>query len=123
MQATTIFERLPTTLQKNIADQWLDLIGMKHLKNKMFKRLSVGQQRLAMIVRSVLKHPPLVILDEPVEGLDDENVAMVCQLINLLKQESNMTIVYVSHRIEPNLAPNSVFELIPSDEGSTGVIK
>lgn len=114
---------LPTTLQKKIADQWLELIGMKHLKNQMFKRLSVGQQRVAMIVRSVLKHPPLVILDEPVEGLDDENVAMVCQLINLLKQESNMTIVYVSHRIEPNLAPNSVFELIPSSEGSVGVIK
>jgi molybdate transport system ATP-binding protein len=114
---------LPTTLQKTIADEWLDLIGMLHLKNKMFKRLSVGQQRLAMIVRSVLKHPPLVILDEPVEGLDDENVAMVCQLINLLKQESNMTIVYVSHRIEPNLAPNSVFELIPSEEGSIGIIK
>ncbi|MFL9829496.1 ATP-binding cassette domain-containing protein [Flavobacterium sp. ST-87] len=114
---------LPTTLQKNIADQWLDLIGMKHLKSKMFKRLSVGQQRLAMIVRSVLKHPPLVILDEPVEGLDDENVALVCQLINLLKQESNMTIVYVSHRIEANLAPNSVLELIPSEEGSTGVIR
>ena len=114
---------LPTTLQKKIADQWLELIGMKHLKNQMFKRLSVGQQRVAMIVRSVLKHPPLVILDEPVEGLDDENVAMVCQLINLLKQESNMTIVYVSHRIEPNLAPNSIFELIPSSEGSIGVIK
>lgn len=114
---------LPTTLHKKIADEWLDLIGMLHLKNKMFKRLSVGQQRLAMIVRSVLKHPPLVILDEPVEGLDDENVAMVCQLINLLKQESNMTIVYVSHRIEPNLAPNSVFELISSEEGSTGIIK
>ncbi|HTG66335.1 MAG TPA: ATP-binding cassette domain-containing protein [Flavobacterium sp.] len=114
---------LPTTLQKKIADQWLELIGMKQLKNQMFKRLSVGQQRLAMIVRSVLKHPPLVILDEPVEGLDDENVAMVCQLINLLKQESNMTIVYVSHRIEPNLAPNSVFELIPSSEGSVGIIK
>lgn len=114
---------LPTTLHKKIADEWLDLIGMKHLKNKMFKRLSVGQQRLAMIVRSVLKHPPLVILDEPVEGLDDESVALVCQLINLLKQESNMTIVYVSHRIEPNLAPNSILELIPSEEGSIGVIK
>ncbi|MBD0726703.1 ABC transporter [Flavobacterium sp. L1I52] len=114
---------LPTTLHKKIADEWLDLIGMKHLKNKMFKRLSVGQQRLAMIVRSVLKHPPLVILDEPVEGLDDESVALVCQLINLLKQESNMTIVYVSHRIEPNLAPNSILELIPSEEGSIGIIK
>ena len=114
---------LPTTLHKKIADEWLDLIGMKHLKNKMFKRLSVGQQRLAMIVRSVLKHPPLVILDVPVEGLDDESVALVCQLINLLKQESNMTIVYVSHRIEPNLAPNSILELIPSEKGSIGVIK
>jgi len=114
---------LPTTLHKKIANEWLELIEMSHLKKVRFDRLSIGQQRVAMIVRSVLKHPPLVILDEPVEGLDDENVALVIRLINLLKQESNMTIVYVSHRSEPELAPNSVFELIPSDDGSVGIIK
>lgn len=76
-----------------------------------------------MIVRAVLKHPPLLILDEPVEGLDDENVDLVIQLINTIKQQTNVTILYVSHRIEQGLAPTSVFELLPSKAGSTGQIK
>ncbi|MFV5685849.1 ATP-binding cassette domain-containing protein [Flavobacterium sp. GB2R13] len=113
----------PTTLQKQIVDQWLDVIQMSHLKKKTFHQLSIGQQRVAMIVRAVLKHPPLVILDEPVEGLDDENVALVIQLINVLMQETKMTIIYVSHRIEPMLAPTSIFELIPTATGSIGKIK
>ncbi|WP_348810972.1 ATP-binding cassette domain-containing protein [Flavobacterium maritimum] len=113
----------PTQLQKQLVAEWLDVIQMSHLKNKTFNRLSIGQQRVALIVRAILKHPPLVILDEPVEGLDDENVALVIQLINLLKEETNMTIIYVSHRIEPTLAPTSVFELIPSAKGSIGNVK
>lgn len=113
----------PTTLQKQIVAQWLEVIEMSALKNKRFIDLSIGQQRIALIVRAVLKHPPLLILDEPVEGLDDENVNLVIQLINTIKQETNVTILYVSHRIEAGLAPTSVFELIPSATGSVGKIK
>ncbi|MFD1605837.1 ATP-binding cassette domain-containing protein [Flavobacterium artemisiae] len=113
----------PTTHQKNLVNQWLEVIEMTHLRKKRFIDLSVGQQRVALIVRAVLKHPPLLILDEPVEGLDDENVELVIQLINTIKQETNVTIVYVSHRIEQGLAPTSVFELLPAETGSTGQIK
>jgi len=113
----------PTTHQKQIVTQWLEVIEMTHLRKKRFIDLSIGQQRVALIVRAVLKHPPLLILDEPVEGLDDENVDLVIQLINTIKQETNVSIIFVSHRIEQGLAPTSVFELIPSDTGSTGNIK
>ncbi|CAD0007789.1 ATP-binding cassette domain-containing protein [Flavobacterium salmonis] len=113
----------PTTLQKQIVAQWLEVIEMSHLKKKRFIDLSIGQQRVALIVRAVLKHPPLLILDEPVEGLDDENVDLVIQLINTIKQQTNVAILYVSHRIESGLAPTSVFELIPSETGSVGRIK
>jgi molybdate transport system ATP-binding protein len=115
--------RQPTTLQRKIVSQWLDLIEMTPLKNKIFNRLSIGQQRVALITRAVLKHPPLLILDEPIEGLDDHNVALVIQLINTIKRETNITILFVSHRMEPNLAPNSVLELQISPTGSRGVIK
>lgn len=113
----------PTILQKQIAAQWLEVIGMGHLKNKSFQTLSLGQQRVILIVRAVIKHPPLIILDEPLEGLDDNNSALVTDLINLLIQETHMTIIYVSHRIEPALKPTFVFELIPTKTGSTGKIK
>ena len=113
----------PTTHQKQIVSQWLEVIEMIHLRKKRFIDLSIGQQRVGLIVRSVLKHPPLLILDEPVEGLDDENVDMVIQLINTIKQETNVSILYVSHRIESGLAPTSVFELLPASTGSIGKIK
>ncbi|SEB03507.1 molybdate transport system ATP-binding protein [Flavobacterium gillisiae] len=113
----------PSILQKNIVSQWLELIHLSPLKNKPFKTLSIGQQRLALIVRAVLKHPPLLILDEAVEGLDDENVALVAQLITLLSKETNMAILYVSHRIEPNIIPETIYELTPNTTGSTGKIR
>jgi len=113
----------PTTHQKQIVSQWLEVIEMTHLRKKRFIDLSIGQQRVGLIVRAVLKHPPLLILDEPVEGLDDENVDLVIQLINTIKQETNVTILYVSHRIESGLAPTSVFELLPSPTSSIGKIK
>ncbi|WP_369753928.1 ATP-binding cassette domain-containing protein [Flavobacterium sp. WC2409] len=113
----------PTSLQKKLVSQWLELINMTHLKNNIFNQLSIGQQRLALIVRAVLKHPPLLILDEPVEGLDDENAALVTQLITVLSQKTDMAILYVSHRSEPNLKPNAIYELTPQTNGSTGEIK
>jgi molybdate transport system ATP-binding protein len=113
----------PTLQQKKIVQEWLDLIGLSLLKNRVFKQLTIGQQRLALIVRAVLKHPPLVILDEPLEGLDDENSSLITQLINILITETTMTIIYVSHRIESSLSPKAIFELSPSSDGSKGIIK
>lgn len=115
--------RQPTTLQKKIATDWLETLQMTHLKKKIFNRLSIGQQRIALIARAVIKHPPLLILDEPLEGLDDQNTALVTQLINTIKKETNIAILFVSHRMEPNLSPDSILELTPSPTGSKGNIK
>jgi molybdate transport system ATP-binding protein len=89
------------------------LVHLNHLK-VLLKTLSVGQQRLALIIRAVIKHP-IINFRQP-KGLDDENVAMISQLITLLSQQTNIAILYVSHRIEPNIIPNAIFELIPTAE-------
>ena len=113
----------PSTLQIKLMQEWLDFLNMNHLKKTDFINLSVGQQRVIMIIRAVLKHPPLLILDEPTEGLDDENVALVTQLISHLAKETNIAIIFVSHRIEALLAPNLILELTPQAMGSQGKIK
>lgn len=112
----------PTQLQKKRVAEWLSLVAMTEYKNKLFRNLSVGQQRIALIVRAVLKHPPLLILDEALEGLDDQNVALVSELIFLLSSQTDIAILYVSHRKEPSIQPKYFIELIPSPEGSTAMI-
>jgi molybdate transport system ATP-binding protein len=70
----------------------------------------------------MVKHPPLLILDEPTAGLDDSSVEIFTALINKIAVESNTAILYVSHRLEPGLNPEFVFELIPAIDGSMGKV-
>jgi molybdate transport system ATP-binding protein len=110
----------PTDLQKDIARKWLEMLGPSY-KNKFFQSLSLGQQRMVMVVRAMVKHPSLLILDEPTIELDDANSRLFIEMINAIASEKMIAIVYVSHRDEPDLQPDKVFELISGVHGSTGI--
>ncbi|MEI7503945.1 MAG: ATP-binding cassette domain-containing protein, partial [Paludibacter sp.] len=111
----------PTDIQKNIAGNWIEMLGEAY-KNKTFQRLSIGQQRMVMVARAMVKHPPLLILDEPTIELDDENSKLFIEMVNAIAAEKKIAILYVSHRDEPDLKPDKIFELIYGKEGSSGVI-
>ena len=113
----------PSELQIKTAQDWLKVLGLFELKNKPFMFLSLGQQRMIMVARAMVKHPPLLILDEPTAGLDDQNVMIFTALINKIATESQTAILYVSHRAEIGLKPKLIFELNPSDNGSVGVCR
>jgi molybdate transport system ATP-binding protein len=89
--------------------------------NKTFQQLSLGQQRMVMVLRAMVKHPPLLILDEPTIELDDENSQLFIEMINTIAREKRMAILYISHRNEKNLEPHKIFELIPTPNGSEGI--
>lgn len=113
----------PTDLQQKQIIDFLKMVGMEGLKSKNFHLLSVGQQRVVLILRALVKQPPLLILDEPTEGMDDHNAALVIHLINLLVNQSHITTLMVSHRSEPDLLPTSIYQLTPGKYGSTGMVK
>lgn len=113
----------PTEAQLRIAKEWLLLIDMWNIKDKGFHDLSMGQKRLVMTVRAMIKHPLLLILDEPTAGLDDASAALLVALVNKIARESNVATIFVSHRKEPGLTPDKSFELHMSESGSIGLIK
>jgi molybdate transport system ATP-binding protein len=113
----------PSNLQTTIADDWLKLIGLLEQKNKVFVDVSAGQQRLVLIARAMVKHPPLLILDEPTVGLDDHDAAIFVSLVNKLAKETTTAIIYVSHRKEQGLKPGFVYELVVDGNGSIGMIR
>ncbi len=112
----------PTEMQKRVAGQWIKLIGLEELKHARFSSLNEGQQCMVLIARAMIKHPTLLILDEPAHGLDDYNASLLSALINKIAAEGQTTIIYVSHRKEPGLEPKQVFELVPGVSGSIGLI-
>jgi len=114
---------IPSELERRLANEWLSVMELSHLKDKVFCELSLSVQRKALIARAMVKHPPVLILDEPAFGLDDYHTAIVTGLINKIAAESNTAIIYVSHRAEKSLSPQFIFELTPSHEGSTGLVK
>jgi molybdate transport system ATP-binding protein len=93
-----------TDRQREIADAWLAVLGMSGRADEPFNKLSYGDQRLLLIARSMVKHPPLLILDEPCLGLDDMNRQRVLALIEKICAGSETSVIYVNHHPEDKVA-------------------
>lgn len=112
--------KTPTNAQIKIAHQWLHVLQMFDIRKQPFLSLSNGYQRLVLIARAMVKQPPLLILDEPTNGLDDFDAKLFVELIIKIASETDTAILYVSHRKEAGLNPDFVYELLPEKTGSVG---
>jgi len=93
-----------TDQQKHIANEWLALLGMQTRGDQPFNKLSYGDQRLLLIARAMVKHPPLLILDEPCLGLDDINRQLVLALIEKVCAAKETSVIYVNHHAQDRIA-------------------
>ena len=76
---------------------WLDIFGILHLKDRNFLQLSSGEQRLVLLARAFVKDPELLILDEPLHGLDMRNRRLVKDIIEAFCQRKDKTLIMVTH--------------------------
>jgi molybdate transport system ATP-binding protein len=77
--------------------QWMENLEVKAWADEPFGALSDGQQRLVLIARALVKEPPLVILDEPCQGLDPVHRQRVLAILDQVAREPHSTLIYVTH--------------------------
>lgn len=81
-------------------DSLLELLEIPHLANKTYWKLSSGQKTRAVLARSLLNDPEILLMDEPTASLDPEIVNKVIELIRRLQKERDIGILFTSHNME-----------------------
>src|SRR6202012_5326908 len=83
--------------QEALVGLWMELLSLKDYRGRRLTQLSTGQQRMILLARALIKNPPMLILDEPCQGLDDEQTERFRTLITALCEAFGTTLIYVSH--------------------------
>ena len=87
----------PKPEQRGICEHWMEVFCIGDLKDRSFLQLSSGEQRLVLLARAFVKDPDLLILDEPLHGLDTRNRAHVKGIIEAFCKHPDKTLIMVSH--------------------------
>ncbi len=90
---------IPTDVEIQIAKKWLSLAGFEGRELESFGSLSYGEQRAILILRSVVKSPKILILDEPCHGLDENYRKKILNLMELIAEKGKTTMLHVTHDI------------------------
>lgn len=91
-----VFKKLNNE-QHSIVLQWLLFLHLGSKSQFSLATLSTGLQRLVLLARALVKNPPLLILDEPCQGLDGQQVKDFMDLVDHLCFQTGKTLIYVSH--------------------------
>ena len=91
------FMLLTENINDNAIDEALDLTGVIHLKNKNLGNLSGGEFQRVLIARAISKKPELLVLDEPVQGVDYTGEIALYELIKKISDSLNCGILLISH--------------------------
>ncbi len=91
-----LFKKL-STAQYNTILQWLDFLQVSHVSTKPLHSISASLQRMILLARALVKNPPLLVLDEPCQGLDQKQSEQFVSLVDSICSGTNKTLIYVSH--------------------------
>lgn len=101
----------PDSSEYDICRLWMKIFGLEGKENTSFLKLSSGEQRLVLVARAFVKDPQLLILDEPLHGLDNVNRRLVKDVIEAFCLRHNKTLIMVTHYKEelPKCIDHSIF--------------
>jgi molybdate transport system ATP-binding protein len=86
-----------TNEQEERVGLWMRLLSLGELRSQRLPQLAAGQQRMVLLARALIKNPPMLVLDEPCQGLDDDQKNYFRELVAALCEAFGTTLIYVSH--------------------------
>lgn len=86
-----------TREEKRIAKENMELLHLSEIRKSCYRELSGGQQQRVMLARAICATRKVLLLDEPVAGLDPKVTEELYSLIGLLNHENGVTIIMISH--------------------------
>ncbi len=98
-----------------LAKQWLRVLNMEQLEKSPFLHSSLGEQRIILLARALIKLPDLLILDEPCQGLDLSQTQQFIKLLDHICENGKTTLIYVTHRSEE--IPSCVSHFLELENG------
>ncbi len=100
-----LFESLSRSQRLAVKKRLAQFDLASHAETPLFT-LSAGEQRMALLARALVKKPPLLILDEPCQGLDPEHREVLLETLDGLLRDGGVTAIFVTHR--PDEIPGAV---------------
>lgn len=85
--------------EKMLARENMERMGIAHLEKRCYRELSGGQQQRVLLARALCATSKMLLLDEPVAGLDPKAIAELYELIDKLNKEYGITVIMISHDI------------------------
>ena len=89
-----------TKAQKKTAQENIEKMGIAELKKRCYRELSGGQQQRVLLARALCAAQKVLLLDEPVSGLDPSATALMYELVQKLNREDGITVIMISHDIQ-----------------------
>ncbi len=89
--------RVLSDSQQDVVSKWIQTLHLDTCRYKPLHQMSRGEQRLALLARALVKSPPLLILDEPTQGLDHDQILLLKHVVKMACNHFGTTLIYVSH--------------------------
>ncbi|MFT4204185.1 MAG: ATP-binding cassette domain-containing protein [Chitinophagaceae bacterium] len=111
-----LFRKL-TIEQEAKVQEWIAVFHLEEVCNNKLSALSSGQQRMVLLANALVKNPPLLLLDEPCQGLDEVQTKAFVQMVDELCGKIDTTVLYISHY--ENEVPKCIDHVLKLDHGKS----
>ncbi|QJD97944.1 ATP-binding cassette domain-containing protein [Mucilaginibacter robiniae] len=98
-----------------LATQWMQVLHINQYSRHLFKNIPASTQRLCLLARALIKSPPLLILDEPCQGMDEQQRMNFKSILDVICSLTSAALIYVTHYQQD--IPDSVNKVLRLNKG------